>query len=215
LTKNWPKLKWDYKCKIALGILEFFLDAISFNPNDEFGKESLYLCAPIESSFGFTFFNEAKLIEYENLFTGKELEEKLSERKCTMDADCVYTKQCSTKCNTTTQRCTYQLVQPQIIDICRFIKENLVTESNKQSFMPLIDKCEQLKPVYLSPDIAYTKIEMPLSYEKHKIFLEQSTYWNSSREYAEVSGDLHALMFDFIRLSKDPVKPKKKTTPQP
>jgi len=188
------------------------MDAISFNPNDEFGKDTLYLCSPIESSFGFTFFNEAKLIEYENLLTGKELEEKLSDRNCNTDADCVFTKQCASKCNTTTQRCTYQLVHPQIVDICRFIKENIVTESNKHSFMPLVDKCEQLKPVYLSADIAYKKNEMPLRYEKHKIYLEQSSYWNSSLQYAEVTRDLHALMFDLIRLSRDPVKPKKKTT---
>ena len=210
MAKSWPRLKWDYKCKIALGILEFFLDAISFNPNDEFGKESLYLCAPIESSFGFTFFNEAKLIEYENLLTGKELEEKLKDRRCDSDADCVYTKQCASKCNMTTQRCTYQLVQPQIVEICRFIKDNLVTESVKQSFMPLVEKCEKLKPVYLSPHIAFKRVEMPLSFDKHKIYLEQSSYWNSSLQYAEVSRDLHALMFDLIRLSKDPVKPKKK-----
>lgn len=53
---KWPD--WNYRTKISIGILEFFIDAMTLNPNDEFGRDSLYLCSSIEKSFGYTFSNE-------------------------------------------------------------------------------------------------------------------------------------------------------------
>jgi len=123
---NWFWPDWNYRCKIALGILEFFIDAVSFNPNDEFGADSLFLCSPIESSFGATFINEAKLTNYNDILNGRELQAKLAGVYCQNDADCLYTQQCHTKCNLNTNKCTSDLIKPQIVYFCEFVQAYLL-----------------------------------------------------------------------------------------
>ncbi len=122
---NWFWPDWNYRCKIALGILEFFIDATSFNPNDEFGADSLFMCSKIESSFGATFLNEAKITNYNEILNGRELQTKLADVFCKRDEDCFYTKQCHTKCNLNTNKCTSDLIKPQIVHYCEFLKEYL------------------------------------------------------------------------------------------
>jgi hypothetical protein len=46
---------WPHRLVISYGILEFFVDLVSLNPNNELSEESLYLCSPIETSFGYTY----------------------------------------------------------------------------------------------------------------------------------------------------------------
>lgn len=126
ISFNWFWPDWNYRCKISLGILEFFLDAVSFNPNDEFGSDSLYLCSSIETSFGVTFYNEAKITNYNQLLNGRELQQQLSDVYCYSDGDCVYTKMCQTRCNLKTNRCTSDMVKPQIVQYCMFLREYLL-----------------------------------------------------------------------------------------
>lgn len=110
----WYKINPLYRLKIALGILEFFSYATAFNPNsDEFGEtpSSLLLCAPIEHSFGYTFFNEAKLVNYDGLLTTQEALDNLNKpHKCRYDSDCVLNENCAFQCNVKTGRCTGKLV---------------------------------------------------------------------------------------------------------
>lgn len=210
---NWFWPDWDYRCKISLGILEFFTDAVSFNPNDEFGSDSLYLCSPIELSFGSTFINEAKVTNYNQILNGRELQEKLANVVCQTDADCVYTKQCHTACNPNTNRCTSDLVKPQIVYYCEFLREYLLDNATATvKLEPIINKCVNLTSLTKSNRIMYQKNEMPLSYNKHKTYIEQVNYWNNSMDYAMVTNKLQSTLWEFIKFTKDPQKKKKKKT---
>ena len=113
----WYKIETAHRLKIALGILEFFSQATEFNPNDEFGADSLLLCSPIDLSFGYTFLNEAKLINYDWIMTTAEAlsildgETNRVRPHCRTDADCVITDQCSFHCDTNTNKCVGKLVR--------------------------------------------------------------------------------------------------------
>jgi hypothetical protein len=208
-SNKWSNLEWHHKCKISYGILEFFLDIISFNPNDEFGNDSLYLCSPIETSFGFTFTNDAKLLFYDELYKASELKQLLQYRNCKTDADCNYNKQCTTKCDVSTNKCTGHLVQPQIVDFCVFIKNNLLEYQNVTPILkPIIDRCLDIKTLPISEKniFLYEKNEMPLSFAKYKAYLAQSNYWNKSIELALVSNELTKQLWDLVKYVKDPVK---------
>ena len=125
MNLKWFIPDWNYRCKISIGILEFFLDSVSFNPNDEFGDDSLYLCSPIEHSFASTFINEAKLVNYDEVMNGRDLRELLAEQTCYSDEDCIYTKQCQTRCDFRTNLCTTELVKPQVAYFCSFLRDYL------------------------------------------------------------------------------------------
>jgi hypothetical protein len=204
----WPE--WNYRAKHGIGILEFFLDLVSFNPNDEFGDDSLLLCSPIASSFGYTFTNEAKLINFDHLISMKELDSILSNRYCKSDLDCVYTDECLAKCDLSTNKCTSDLVKPQIAIYCTFLKDYL-KDNMTEELLPILSKCENLNFIKSDNDL-YEKNEMPLSFEKHKIYLKQSHYWKSSLDFALVTNKLRTTLWEYIKFVKDPIKSTKKTT---
>jgi len=216
IKPQWFMPEWNYRCKIAIGILEFFLDAISFNPNDEFGNESLYLCSSIEESFGNTFNNEAMLINYDNILNGRELQKKLLSRYCASDSDCIYSQQCKTRCNLKNNRCTSSLVKPQIVQYCDFLKSYLLDNQNVTHILePILEKCLDLKSISDHEIDLYAKNEMPLSYQKHAMFIERTKYWNESMNYAYVTNKLRTTLWNFVKFSKEPQKARKKTTKQP
>ena len=61
----------------------------------------------------------------------------------------------------------------------------------------------------------YYKNERPVSYEKHKIFNAQMNYWNNSMDYAILTNNLRTTLWEFVKLTKDPQKTKKKATSNP
>lgn len=211
---NWRNLKIQHKLKIALGILEFFLDAASHNPNDDFSPETIYLCSSIESSFGFTFINEAKLINYDFLFSGKELKEKLRDKECSSDSDCFYSDQCTTTCDLNLRKCSHQLSFLQVTIFCEFFQKFIDSNSElKIQFEPLIKKCLKLKPFYLiNQENNLNRIESES--DEQIAFLKNRAYLNASMEYALTTNNLHDKIWEMIKLVNDPVKPKKKTQKQ-
>ena len=209
MFENWFKLDSDSRCKISLGILEFFLDAVSFNTNDEFGSDSLNMCAPIEASFGYDRLNEAKLINYESIFTGKQLEAQMSNRLCYSNRDCVYSDECATKCNNQTHKCSSTLTKPQIINFCLFVKKFLSDNLNVSLMLdPLLDKCLKLKLSFEDENILFGKNEIPARFDRNSI--NRSEYWKNSHEFIEVTNEIYHILWENVRFLKDPVKPKKK-----
>ena len=229
---SWPK--WEYRAKITIGILEFYLEAESFNPNDEYGENSLYLCSPIETSFGYNYAFDVKLLNFEDLLTARELENKLSDRYCMYDADCVYTKACISKCDTNTNRCTPYLAEPQIVNLCRFIKIYLldedVVELNKTSvnlrhaFEGLLKRCATMSTI--TRDVSIFSFAMSKVRKTNSMIKSGNSSINSvipssinrhlnltfSLEYSLLSNELKSLLWSFIRFTKDPPKPKKAST---
>ena len=221
-------LKWTQRCKIALGILEFFMDASSFNPNDEYGSSSLLLCSPIATSVSYDYVNEAKLANMHELYTSGELVAYLNNgsRHCLSDADCVYNEQCELRCDTTAHQCTHHLVRPQLVHYCRFVKEfvtfetdvggNLTTKLNA-----LLDRCERLETVYQMPDAASAaaaaaggslladNAKLPVDFVKHKAWLRQQAEWQRTFELIETAGELSELLWDQVKFIKDPPAKKK------
>lgn len=190
--------------------MEFYLDSVSFNPNEEFGPESLYLCSSVQSSFGYTFFNEAKLINYDHLTNGRELNQILENRFCQTDLDCTYTLECMTKCDLNTNKCSYELSTPQIHHFCKFLNEFFANNLNiTEQLNPLIERCLNLKTFSLDQKLLFKREEMPLSFKEHRAYLEKRSYWNSSQEYSLVTQELHSKLWEWVRLAKDPVKPRK------
>jgi hypothetical protein len=190
-----------------MGILEFFMDSPIFNPNDEFGQDSLYLCSPIEDSFGYTFFMEAKLLNYDHIMSGRDLVHKLDNIHCTQDSDCIYTKDCVTKC--IANKCSHHMARPQVVNYCHFLKRFLSDTEALPKVEHLIQKCLQLETVYLKESLVYEKNEMPLSFEKHKNYLERSTFWNKSIENSMLIDEMRRTMWNLIKLVDDPKKKKK------
>jgi hypothetical protein len=192
---------------MAMGILEFFLDSSVFNPNDEFGQDSLYLCSPIEDSFGYTYFMEAKLLNYDYLMSGRELVKKLDTVHCSQDSDCVYTKSCVTKC--IDNKCSYHMTRPQLVDYCGFVGRFLEDQEVIVKLKPLLDKCQQMETVLLRDSLVYEKSDMPMTFEKHNNFMERSAYWNKSIENSMLIDEMRRTMWDLIKNVEDPKKKKK------
>ena len=208
---NWFMLDWDSRCKISLGILEFFLDAVSFNSNNEFGDDSLYLCSPIEASFGYNRLNEAKLVNYEHLFTGKQLQARLSSRFCKSDLDCVYSEQCSTTCDVETNTCGFYLTQPQIVNYCAFIHRFLNDNVNmSETLNPLLKRCLHLRFTSENNGVLFDKNEIPVSFKNHRNAMSRTNYWQNSLEFVNLSNELYNVLWERIKFLKDPEKPKKK-----
>jgi hypothetical protein len=204
ILKNDTLPKWLNRCKISLGILEFYMDIASFNPNDELGYDSLYLCSQIEISFGYTTDIESKLIDFENLISIKQLENKLENKYCKNDSDCSYNSQCITKCNLNAKKCSSKLNKLQIIDFCEFLKRYLYDVNHlKMSLEPIILRCLKLKLFDFDKKILFKKLEMPVSYKNLKLFSIQSNYWNISFEYTNVVNDLKSVLWKWTQKLND------------
>jgi len=179
--------------------LEFFLDAVSFNLNDEFGEDSIYLCSPIITSFGYNKLKEIKLIDYERIFTGKQLKEKFSNRKCKSDVDCVYNEQCGMTCHQST--CTHYSSIPQIVNYCVFLR-NYFTNSNSiaTEFESLLNECLEIKTLKpISDEIIFGKNEMPLNFNKHNLFKSRATYWELANNYTRITSELRHFLWEQIK----------------
>ena len=189
--------------------MEYFIDAISFNSNDEFGPDSLNICAPIESSFGYNSLNEAKLINYESIFTGKQLEARMSNRLCKSDEDCAFSDECITKCNNETRKCSSRVTKPQVINFCVFVERFLNDNLNVTLLLaPYLNKCLRLKSFYENDKILFGKNEAPAPFDTN--LLNRSEYWKSSLEFTNVTNSIYHILWEKIRFLKDPEKPKKK-----
>ena len=196
-----------------MGILEFFVESSLFNPNDEYGRDSLYLCSPIEDSFGYTFFYEAKLINYDKLVSGRELEAKLGGVECQADTDCLFTGECMTKCEA--NRCTHRMTRPHLVNFCSFLDKFLLAlgdmpERATSRLVPLVARCARLEAFHLSESLTYEKSSMPVTFEKHARVLERASFWNRTIEYSVLVEDLKRTLWELIRHVEDPKKKKQK-----
>lgn len=198
--------EWLHRCRISYGILEFYIDMASFNLNDELGYDSLYLCSPIVHSFGYSFENEAKLIDFDNLISSKQLKEKLNDKYCLNDLDCRYNKYCNTKCDLKTHKCTSILNRLQIIDYCEFIAIYLFDNKDfKLLLSPVVKRCLKLKTFNeFQNGVMYLKNDLPIMYDNFKVFFVQSSYWNMSFEYTNVINDLKTNIWLWAKNVKDP-----------
>ena len=185
------------KCKLAIGIMEFFLDAVSFNANHEFGDDSLYLCSPIEYSFGYTPLNDVKLLNYDQIFTGKQLQALLSTRFCKSDSDCVYNEQCGTQCDNITNTCTFYLVKPQIVDFCLYL--NRFINSDKADFKLALEKCLELNTLKEEGDVLFKNNLMPVDAHENETHQARSRYWADAGKYVEITNEIYSLLWQKAR----------------
>jgi hypothetical protein len=195
--------------KIALSILEFYMDAPLFNPNDEFGPDSLYLCSKVRKSFGFSYFLDGKLLNYDHVYTARELKQLLSNRTCERDQDCFFTDECITKC--VENKCSEYLIQPQLVVFCEFAKDYLYQEiyhGKDKTLFELIEECVKLKSLYVNSGILYGKLN---STDK-KIAEDRKAYIDYSIEYSIFTYKLHHALWNEIRLLPTPVRQKLKLT---
>ncbi len=193
--------------------MEFYLNLLTLNPNDEFGNSSLYLCSSIEKSFGYTFFYEAKVINFDDVLNVNELEQNLNNRKCESDIDCVYNEYCTATCNKHTKKCSGVLNKLQVSDYCNFLRKYLLDSKNVTDILePILDKCEALKPFVNTNNFLYLKNDVPLNWDKQKDFLLNSEYWLKASEFTMVTNQLKSVLWNLIKYNKDPVKSTKKTT---
>jgi hypothetical protein len=210
-----------------LGIWEFFIDSVSYNPNDEFGVNSLYLCSSIESSFGYTYTNDAKLVDFTELWHASEIESKLKHRHCKSDSDCIYNDFCTTICDVKRNVCTYKLNRPQIGNACNFLYDYLSDNTNITVLLKLFDDCKKLSNdlSLMSSDFynnANSLNSIPskdifLSFENYKHHLKTQLFNNLTMEYTRITNGIQQQLWQHIQFAKDPIKKKKKkkktTTP--
>ena len=235
MSYKWTWPSWVYRVKIVIGILEFMLESESFNRNDEYGYNSLYLCSPIETSFGYNYAYDVKLVNFEDLLTARELESKQSDRYCSYDTDCVYTDTCVAKCDKLTNRCTSYLAEPQVVSLCKFMKIYLLDQDSLElndtklnlanSFKDILKRCWKLSNITLDNSLfsfAMSKVRKTNSimrFNKSSDSMSKSLIINESinrhlnlgfaMEYSLFSNELKSLLWSFIRFTKDPAKPKK------
>jgi hypothetical protein len=203
--KVWPRL---YKIKISLGILEFFIDSPSFNPNEEFGPDSLYLCSPIRESFGYSFILDAKLLKYDHLYTGRELAELMNKKSCTNDFDCVFTNDCITKC--IDNKCSSQLIRPQLVNYCLFL-ENYLNDTHlyrNQNFRDLINQCIKLDSISIDLDVVSKakSINFLFNFEELKLNAQREVSWNKIIEYSMLTDRLKEILWKEIKLVDHPIR---------
>ncbi len=195
---------------MALGILEFFNDAVSFNLNDEFGKDSLYLCSSIEKSFGLNNLKEIKLLDYEAIFTGRQLKENLSNRKCFSNDDCVYNQHCGTTCLNNT--CTFYSPKPQLVNYCIFLRNffNNNPQLTKE-FNSTLSNCLELDTLK-SEEIYFGKNESPIiSFDKYDSFKARDNYWKSAENYGRVIREFYEFFWKQIKFVTEKTRKTTKT----
>ena len=204
--QGWPE---RFRLKIALGILEFFVDAPLFNPNDEFGADMLYLCSPIYDSFGYSFILDAKLLRFDSLLTARELQAKLSGRVCKSDRECGLTSQCVAKC--VLNRCTRHLTRPQLVGFCAFLgkylDESELIRAKRVEFDSLIRQCMSLENLFTSTGLRYGKADV---LEEFARFSDRVFYLNYTVEYNLLTDKLKSLLWREIRMQSMPQRPKKR-----
>lgn len=206
---KWSMIKREYRIKIVIGVLEFFLEAAAFNPNDEFGIDSLNLCSSIEDSFGYSFYMEGKLINFDQIYSGRELVDRLSGVRCSSDSDCQLTSQCVTKC--VDNKCSHELTRPQLVHFCEFLKEYLVDLTDViDELASELSQCARLQTFYMSDRVAFDSNEMPLTFEQTQSFMERESYWNKSIEYSIMVANIKRKLWSHAKWT-DPPKKKKKT----
>ncbi len=195
-----------------MGILEFFTEASQFNPNDEFGPDSIYLCSPIQDSFGYTFFFETKLTNYENLLSGNDLTKKLENVHCQTNSDCFYTTECTTKC--IQNKCSHYLTKPQLVDFCSFVKLFLIDLNDVlKKLEPILDKCLKLETNFIQDkSILFSKNQLLSNFEEYDKFLQLENYWNKSVDYSTTIENLRSSLWNMIRFVDDPKKKTNKKT---
>lgn len=78
-----------------------------------------------------------------------------------------------------------------------------------QLLAPALSRCFQLRTFYADEGLMYGKAEMPLTYTKIDEFVQRRDYWTSAEDYSLLLSQLYDIIWEQIRLSPDPKKPKK------
>jgi hypothetical protein len=195
-----------------MSVFEFYIDAGLFNPNDEFGLDTLYLCSPIRKSFAFSYILDGKLLNYDHLHTARELKQLMSNRTCVTDHDCFFTDECTLKC--IGGRCSEHLTRPQLILFCEFAKKYLFREIYEDRSVPiatLLDKCVNLQTLY--SNISMYAREMSDA-EARTAATSLKAYMDYAIEYSILTDEIRAALWEPIRLLPTPTRAKPRS-PKP
>ena len=161
------------------------------------------------TSFGYNKLKEIKLLDFEQIFTGKQIKEKLSNRKCQSDADCVYNEQCGMSCHHNT--CTYYSSIPQIVNYCVFLIDLLKNSENlTRDFNSTLNDCLELKTLKPADDeISFGINEMPLNSNKYDLFKSRAAYWDLAENYTGITSELRQFLWKQIKFTTKKIDSKK------
>ncbi len=161
------------------------------------------------TSFGYNKLKEIKLMDFEQVFTGKQIKEKLSNRKCHSDAECVYNEHCGMSCHHNS--CTHYSSIPQIVNYCVFLIKLLKNSENlTRDFNSTLNNCLELKTLKPGDDeISFGINEMPLNSFKYDLFKSRAAYWELAENYTRITSELRQFLWKQIKFTAEKINSKK------
>ncbi|XP_071802429.1 divergent protein kinase domain 1A-like [Asterias amurensis] len=133
---------WSDKAHIVVGLLEF-VEEILDGP-----MGNLYMCNVNELGIGYTGHSDVKVLKVEGILTEQAVQTSLQERACTVSADCALGENCRSFCDSSTGRCSGEIIQPNLQRVCHMLRDYLLDNSPyeiRAQLRVLLDKCEGLE----------------------------------------------------------------------
>ena len=117
---TWGFPRWHDRGKIAVGMLEFALDAYQHS-----SAGSFFMCNINPSKIGYSEHFDVKFYDINEMLSKQEVETYFREQPCTTDSDCYLSKTCASACNSETHKCHSRLFHPNLYYICNMLRPYL------------------------------------------------------------------------------------------
>jgi len=145
-THRWLWPRWPDRAKVAVGLLEFTMEAYQHGSEGTF-----HMCNINESQVGYNDKFDVKILQTADIIPTKELLSMLEGRSCHSDDDCRYSEQCGTEClmtsAVTSGRCGAALLRPSLYYVCKIIEEYVLQDAPSSlsgDMDRLLGRCSQL-----------------------------------------------------------------------
>ena len=141
-TYTWQFPKWHNRAKVVVGLLEFVMEAYQHGSDGMF-----FMCGLSEESVGHMQHYDVRVLNVHEILPKATLSAFLSTHECMTDEDCVYTRHCSTTCDTRTHKCTGDVVNPNLKTLCVVLEDYIMINCPKHikaDLRRLVDRCKAL-----------------------------------------------------------------------
>lgn len=140
--RSWGWMNWNYRGKLAVGLLEF-VSEIYHHRSDGM----VLICDASEKAFGYGNSHDLTVVNLNALRPRNELALLIENQPCSTDADCRYMSDCVFRCSVERNTCSADLVWPNLLRICRLLREFLRPNAPRvirAELFLLLDRCDNL-----------------------------------------------------------------------
>lgn len=139
---TWAFPDWEQRSKIAIGLLEFALEAYQHA-----SQTSFHMCNLHPTKIGYSTNYDVRITDLSEVISERELSHYFEQTTCHSHADCQYSHTCQAMCNHETGFCQQELVHPNLYYICQILRPYLspgLPRDIKGDMGNLWDKCDAL-----------------------------------------------------------------------